>query len=71
MDGSQYTIPAGPKCFGCQSFGHMKHECPTYLKSIGKCKALTVTLSNTEPEDDFDNEDNGICECLHCHCQSY
>ena len=24
MDGSQYTVPSGPKCFGCQGFGHMK-----------------------------------------------
>ena len=39
-DGSQYTVPTGPKCFGCQGFGQMKHECPTYLKSIGKSKAL-------------------------------
>ena len=23
-DGKQYTILVGPKCFGCQSFGHMK-----------------------------------------------
>ena len=38
----------------------MKHECPTYLKSIGKCKALATTLSDTEQEDDSDNEDNGI-----------
>ena len=38
----------------------MKHECPTYLKSIGKSKALAVTLSDTDPEDDFDNEDDGI-----------
>ena len=38
----------------------MKHECPTYLKSIGKTKALAATLSDTEPEDDFDNEDDGI-----------
>ena len=38
----------------------MKHECLTYLKSIGKSKALAATLSNTEPEDDFDNEDDGI-----------
>ena len=35
-DGGQYTILAGPKCFGCEGFGHMKQECPTYLKSIGK-----------------------------------
>ena len=38
----------------------MKQECPTYLKSIGKSKALAATLSNTKPEDDFDNEDDGI-----------
>ena len=38
----------------------MKHECPTYLKSIGKSKALAVTFSDTEPEDDSDNEDDGI-----------
>ena len=59
-DGGQYTIPIGPKCFGCQGFNHMKHECPTYLKSIGKSKTLAATLSDTEPRDDFDNEDDGI-----------
>ena len=38
----------------------MKQECPSYLKTIGKSKALTTTLSDTEPEDDSDNKDNGI-----------
>ena len=38
----------------------MKQECLTYLKSIGKSKALATTLSDTKPEDDFDNEDDGI-----------
>ena len=38
----------------------MKQECPTYLKTIGKSKALTATLSDTEPEDDSNNEDDGI-----------
>ena len=59
-DGGQYTVPTGPKCFRCQGFGHMKQECPTYLKSIGKRKALAATLSDTEPEDDSDNEDDRI-----------
>ena len=59
-DGGQYTVPSESKCFGCQGFGHMKQECPTYLKTIGKSKALAATLSNTEPEDDSDNEDDGI-----------
>ena len=38
----------------------MKQECPTYLKSIRKSKALAAILSNTEPKDDSDNEDDGI-----------
>ena len=38
----------------------MKQECPAYLKTIGKSKALVATLSDTEPENDFDNEDDGI-----------
>ena len=59
-DGGQYTVPSGPKCFGCQGFGHMKQECPTYLKPIGKRKALATPLSDTEPRDDSDNKDDGI-----------
>ena len=38
----------------------MKQECPTYLKTIGKSKALATMLSDTEPNDDSDNEDDGI-----------
>ena len=38
----------------------MKYVCPTYLKSIGKGKALVATLSDTEPEDNSDNEDGRI-----------
>ena len=41
-EGGQYTILAGPKCFRCQGFRHMKHECPTYLKSIGKVRHLLL-----------------------------
>ena len=33
---------------------------PTYLKTIGKSKALATTLSNTELEDDSDNEGDRI-----------
>ena len=38
----------------------MKQECLTYLKAIGKSKTLAATLSDTEPEDDSDNEDDKI-----------
>ena len=59
-DGGKYIVPSGPKCFRCQGFGYMKQECPTYLKTIGKRKALATTLSDIEPEDDSHNEDDGI-----------
>ena len=59
-DGGQYTVPSGPKCFGCQGFSHMKQKFPIYLKTIGKSKALVATLSDTEPKDDSNNEDDGI-----------
>ena len=35
----------------------MKQKCLTYLK---KSKPLVATLSGTKPEDDSDNEDDGI-----------
>ena len=63
-EGNQYTVPSRPKCFGCQGFGHMKQECPTYLKTIGKSKALAATLSDIEPEDDSDNKDDGILKAF-------
>ena len=38
----------------------MKQECLTYLKTIGKSKAIVATLSDIELEDDFDNKDDKI-----------
>ena len=39
----------------------MKQDCPTYLKSIGKIKALATTLSDTELEiESDDSDDEGI-----------
>ena len=39
----------------------MKQECPTYLKSIGKTKALAATLSDTKLEiESDDSDDEGI-----------
>ena len=61
MDGGQYTILSGLKCFGCQGFGHMKQECLTYLKTTRKSKALAATLSDTKPEiESDDSDDEGI-----------
>ena len=41
-DDGQYTIPTGLKCFGCQGFGRMKQEYPTYLKTNGESKHLLL-----------------------------
>ena len=39
----------------------MKQECPTYLKSIGKSKALAATMSDTKLEiESDDSDDEGI-----------
>ena len=45
---SNYSM--GHQCFGCQRYGHMKSECPTYLRSKGK--AMAVILSDDEVSDD-------------------
>ena len=39
----------GQQCFGCQGYGHVKSECPTFLRSKGK--AMVVTLSDDEVYD--------------------
>ena len=36
----------------------MKQECPTYLKTIGKSKAIAATLSDIELEDESNDNDN-------------
>ena len=50
-----------PDQSACQGFGHMKQECPTYLKSVGKSKALATTLSDPKLEiESDDSDDEGI-----------
>ena len=41
----------------CQGYRHMKQECPTYLKSTGKSKALATTLSDIGLEADLEDSD--------------
>nr|POE45343.1 hypothetical protein CFP56_31396 [Quercus suber] len=40
----------GAQCFGCQGYGHVKSECPTFLKNKGK--AMAVTFSDNGVSDD-------------------
>ena len=48
-EGDRNIVPTRPKRNGHQGFGHMKQDCLTYLKSIGKSKALAATFSDMEP----------------------
>ena len=43
------------QCFGCQRYGHVKSECPTFLRSKGK--AMAVTLSDDEISDNESGRD--------------
>ena len=42
--------------FGCQGYGHVKSECPTFLRAKGK--AMAITLSN----DEVSNHESGSDE---------
>ena len=48
-------------CFECKGHGHMKKECPTYLKAKGKVFATTLCDSdgsNSDSEESCDGEGN-------------
>ena len=45
----------GQQCFGCQGYGHVKSECPTFLRSKGK--AIAVTLSDDKISDNESGSD--------------
>ena len=46
----------GQQCFGCQGYGHVKSECPTFLRSKGK--VMVVTLN----DDEVSNHESGSDE---------
>ena len=43
------------QCFGCQWYGHVKSECPTFLRSKGK--TMAVTLNDDEVSDNESGSD--------------
>ena len=48
-------------CFKCKGHGHVKKECPTYLKAKGKVFATTFSdsdSSNSDSEESCDGEEN-------------
>jgi len=48
----------GQQCFVCQGYGHVKFECPTFLKSKGK--VMVVTLNDDKVSDqEFGSDKDG------------
>ena len=50
-------------CFECKGHGHVKKECPTYLKAKGKVFAITLSDldgSNSDSEESCDGERNSF-----------
>ena len=60
-DGKEFQSPQGIVCFECNGRGHLKKECPNYLR--GKGKVFTTTQSdsdgsNSDTEGECDSEGN-------------
>ena len=56
--GQSFNNFMGPRCFGCQGYGYMKSECPTYLTFKGK--AMVVILSDDEVSDnEYGSDEDG------------
>ena len=60
-DGKDSSSTQGIVCYECNGHGHLKKECPNYLR--GKGKVFTTTLSdskssNSDAEGEYDSEGN-------------
>ena len=53
--------PQGIVCYKCNGHGHLKKECPNYLRGKGKAYATTLSdseSSNSDSEESYDGEGN-------------
>ena len=60
-DGKESQSTQGITCFECNGNGHVKKECPNYLRMKGKAYAITLNdsdSSNSDSEDSYDEEGN-------------
>ena len=46
-DGKESQSPQGIVCFECNGHGHLKKECPNYLRGNGKAYATTLSDSDS------------------------
>ncbi|KAL4606534.1 hypothetical protein ACB092_09G109800 [Castanea dentata] len=60
-DGKDCQSPQGIVCFECNGHGHIKKECPNYLRGKGKVFSTTLSgseSSNSDTEEECDNDKN-------------
>ena len=60
-DGKEFQSPQGIVCYECNGHGHLKIECPNYLRGKGKVFAITLSdsdSSNSNTEGECDSEGN-------------
>ena len=50
----------GQQCFGYQGYGHVKSECPTFLRSKGKVKAVTLNDDEVSDNESSSDEDGNF-----------
>ena len=48
----------GQQCFGCQRYGYVKSECPTFLRSKGKAMAITIS-DDAVSDNEFGSDEDG------------
>ena len=60
-DGKEFQSSQGIICYECNGHGHLKKECPNYLRAKGKAFATTLSdfdSSNSNTEEGCDSEGN-------------
>ena len=60
-DGKESQFSQGIKCFKCNGHGHLKKECPNYLRGKGNVYATTLSdsdSSNSNSDESCDGEGN-------------
>ena len=60
-DGKDSQSPQGIVCYECNVHGHLKKECPNYLRGKGKAYATTLSdsdSSNYDSEESYDGKGN-------------